>query len=312
MLSAAADEEGAAAIAYLAGLELRRSGIHINFSPVLDVNNNPDNPIIGVRSFGADPSNVTKMGLALIHGFKAAGVMSIVKHFPGHGDTEQDSHYAVPVVRADTKQMRQVHLAPFAAAIQQGVSGVMTGHVLYPALDAKNIATFSKPILQDLLKTRLGFQGLVVTDSLDMKSATAYCTIAGCAVRALESGADMILLGRYIKPLTVFGKAAQEVKEKNLQPRVEEAARKIFEAKRRMGLFDNEQTIPAPALPYGVGKNQRKSRYIGAGPKKFTAVYSPIKKTDCLCRIFCARALFRPVDGFEQAVPCKRVECSKL
>lgn len=247
MLSAAGDEEGAATVAYLAGLELRRAGVHINFSPVLDVNNNPDNPIIGVRSFGADPADVTKMGLALINGFKAAGVMSIVKHFPGHGDTAQDSHYAVPVVRADAKQLQKVHLAPFTAAINQGVSGVMTGHVLYPALDAKNIATFSKPILQDLLKTRLGFKGLVVTDSLDMKSATNYCSIAGCAVRALESGTDMVLLGRYIKPMTVFNKAAQEVKAKNLQPRVEEAARKIFEAKQQMGLLDGTWKTPAPA-----------------------------------------------------------------
>lgn len=247
MLSAAADEEGAAAIAYLAGLELRRAGVHINFSPVLDVNNNPDNPIIGVRSFGADPADVTKMGLALINGFKAAGVMSIVKHFPGHGDTAQDSHYAVPVVKASAEQMQKVHLAPFAAAVKQGVSGVMTGHVLYPALDAKDIATFSKPILQDLLKTRMGFKGLIVTDSLDMKSATAYCTIAGCAVRSLENGADMVLLGRYIKPLTIFNKTLQEVKEKKLQPRVEEAAEKIFEAKRQMGLLDGSWKAPAPA-----------------------------------------------------------------
>lgn len=247
MLSAAADEEGAAAIAYLAGLELRRAGVHINFSPVLDVNNNPDNPIIGVRSFGADPADVTKMGIALINGFKAAGVMSIVKHFPGHGDTAQDSHYAVPVVKASAEQMQKVHLAPFAAAVKQGVSGVMTGHVLYPALDAKNIATFSKPILQDLLKTRMGFKGLIVTDSLDMKSATTYCTIAGCAARALENGGDMVLLGRYIKPLTVFNKTVQEVKEKNLQPRVEEAAKKIFEAKRQMGLLDGTWKAPAPA-----------------------------------------------------------------
>lgn len=247
MLSAAADEEGAAAIAYLAGLELRRAGVHINFSPVLDVNNNPDNPIIGVRSFGTDPADVTKMGIALINGFKAAGIMSIVKHFPGHGDTAQDSHYAVPVVKASAEQMQKVHLAPFAAAVKQGVSGVMTGHVLYPALDAKNIATFSKPILQDLLKTRMGFKGLVVTDSLDMKSATTYCTIAGCAVRSLENGADMILLGRYIKPLTVFAQTSQEIKTKNLQPRVEEAARKIFEAKQNMGLLNSPARMPQPS-----------------------------------------------------------------
>nr|QGT50759.1 beta-N-acetylhexosaminidase [uncultured Elusimicrobia bacterium] len=295
MLSAAADEEGAAAIAYLAGLELRRAGVHINFSPVLDVNNNPDNPIIGVRSFGADPADVTKMGLALINGFKAAGVMSIVKHFPGHGDTAQDSHYAVPVVKANAEQMQKVHLAPFAAAIKQGVAGVMSGHVLYPALDAKNIATFSKPILQDLLKNRLGFNGLVVTDSLDMKSATSYCTIAGCTVRALENGADMILLGRYIKPLTVFNQAAQEVKTKNLQPRVENAARKIFEAKQKIGLL--EGTLAAPAASHEAYRTElekisAKAVTLVRNRQQLIPFTPPPGKKPTVCAVFFAPARF--------------------
>lgn len=296
MLSAAADEEGAAAIAYLAGLELRRAGVHINFSPVLDVNNNPDNPIIGVRSFGADPADVTKMGIALINGFKAAGVMSIVKHFPGHGDTAQDSHYAVPVVKASAEQMQKVHLAPFAAAVKQGVSGVMTGHVLYPALDAKNIATFSKPILQDLLKTRMGFKGLVVTDSLDMKSATTYCTIAGCAVRSLENGADMILLGRYIKPLTVFAQTSQEIKTKNLQPRVEEAARKIFEAKRNMGLLNPPAHMPQPsheAYRAELEKISAKAVTLVRNRKKtIPFIPAPGNKQPTVCAVFFAPARF--------------------
>ena len=296
MLSAAADEEGAAAIAYLAGLELRRAGVHINFSPVLDVNNNPDNPIIGVRSFGADPADVTKMGIALINGFKAAGVMSIVKHFPGHGDTAQDSHYAVPVVKASAEQMQKVHLAPFAAAVKQGVSGVMTGHVLYPALDAKNIATFSKPILQDLLKTRMGFKGLVVTDSLDMKSATTYCTIAGCAVRSLENGADMILLGRYIKPLTVFAQTSQEIKTKNLQPRVEEAARKIFEAKRNMGLLNPPAHMPQPsheAYRAELEKISAKAVTLVRNRKKtIPFIPAPGNKKPTVCAVFFAPARF--------------------
>ncbi len=246
MLSASQEEEGAATIAYLAGLELRRAGVHINFSPVLDVNSNPNNPIIGVRSFGSDPSNVTKMGLSLMNGFKAAGIISVVKHFPGHGDTSTDSHYNVPVVRANYEQLQKVHLAPFAEAVRQGVPGVMTGHILYPALDSKNIATFSKPILHDLLREKMGFNGFVVTDSLDMKSATSFCTIAGCAVRALESGADMILLGRYIKPLSVFQEILKETQEKKMQPRVEDAARKIFALKEELGLLDGTIETPAP------------------------------------------------------------------
>ncbi|MCQ2410268.1 MAG: glycoside hydrolase family 3 protein [Elusimicrobiaceae bacterium] len=247
MFAAANDEESAAAIAYLAGLELKRVGIHINFSPVLDVNLTPRNPIIGVRSFGSDAPTVARMGASLIHGFQAAGILSVVKHFPGHGDTTQDSHYSVPVVKTSYKQMEQIHLKPFAKAISQGVDGIMTGHVLYPALDNKNIATFSKPILQDLLRDKMGFNGLLVTDSLDMKSATNYCTIAGCAVRALESGEDMILLGRYIKPVSVVSQITEEVKNKKLEDRVEQAARKIFAIKEKLGLLSSNQPAVPPA-----------------------------------------------------------------
>ena len=120
LLAASQDEEKAATLAYLAGQQLRSVGVHINFSPVLDVNSNPRNPIIGVRSFGSDPATVTKMGLALMNGFKAAGIIPVVKHFPGHGDTSLDSHYAVPVVNASKAELKRVHLAPFAQAIKQG------------------------------------------------------------------------------------------------------------------------------------------------------------------------------------------------
>ena len=242
MFSAANDEENAASIAYLAGLELKRAGIHINFSPVLDVNSNPHNPIIGVRSFGSDPNSVTRMGSALIHGFQAAGILSVVKHFPGHGDTALDSHYNVPVVKAPLEQLQRTHLAPFQHAVSQGVDGIMTGHVLYPALDAKNIATFSKPILHDLLREKMGFNGLLVTDSLDMKSALSFCSLAECAVRSLASGEEMILLGRYIKPMSLFDKILAGVQRDKLQIQVEKSARKILDIKRKMGLL--EKPVP--------------------------------------------------------------------
>lgn len=246
MLAASGDEENAAALAYLAGLELKRAGVHVNFSPVLDVNSNPHNPIIGVRSFGSDPANVTKMGIALMDGFKAAGIVSIVKHFPGHGDTAEDSHYQVPVVKASDRELRCIHVAPFAQAVKHGVQGIMTSHVMYPALDNQNIATFSKPILQDLLRTRLGFKGLVVTDSLDMKSATSFCTISACAVRALNAGSDLILLGRYIKPQSTFARIYQQVQQNAAaRTRVNEAAQKIFELKQSLGLLDAPEPAPA-------------------------------------------------------------------
>ena len=247
MLTAAGDEEATASIAYLAGLELRRAGVHVNFSPVLDVNSNPHNPIIGVRSFGSDPENVTKMGLSLMNGFKAAGIISVIKHFPGHGDTSVDSHYQVPVVKASDKELRQIHISPFEQAIQHGAQGVMTSHIIYPALDNKNIATFSRPILQDLLRTQLGFNGLIVTDSLDMKAATQFCTIADCAVRSLAAGADWVLLGRYIKPQTTFNRIYKQVEASAAgRERIEESARKIFNLKKELGLLDGPRPEPAP------------------------------------------------------------------
>lgn len=295
MLSAARDEEGAAAIAYLAGLELRRAGVHINFSPVLDVNSNPHNPIIGVRSFGSDPASVTRMGGALINGFKAADIVSVVKHFPGHGDTSADSHYDVPVVRASYSQLQKIHLAPFEAAVKQGVPGVMTGHILYPALDNKNVATFSRPILQDLLRGTMGFKGLIVTDSLDMKSATSYCTIPGCAVRALESGADMILLGRYIKPVSVFSQVWREVQAKHLEAAAEDAARKVFDLKKQMGLLDNSRAVPAPieeAYHMALAKISAESVTLVRDRKKLLPFKPAANKKPTVCAVFFAPARF--------------------
>ena len=247
MLSAAGDEAGAATLAYLAGQELKRAGVHINFSPVLDVNSNPHNPIIGVRSFGSDPANVTKMGISLLNGFKAAGIVSVIKHFPGHGDTSTDSHYEVPVVKASEQELQRTHIAPFAQAIKAGAQGVMTSHVLYPALDASHIATFSKAIVQDLLHTKLGFNGLVVTDSLDMKAATHYGTIAQGAAWALQAGSDLILLGRYIKPKSTVQKIQQQVSSSaQLRAMVKQSARKIFELKKELGLLSGMREVPAP------------------------------------------------------------------
>ena len=298
MLSAADDENATASLAYLAGLELRRAGIHINFSPVLDVNSNPHNPIIGVRSFGEDPNKVTQMGLSLIHGFQAADVLSIVKHFPGHGDTAQDSHYKIPAVNASYEQMQKIHLAPFAAAIKQGVDGIMTGHVLYPALDRQNIATFSKPILNDLLRKKMGFKGLLVTDSLDMKSATSFCTIAGCAARALESGEDMILLGRYIKPVSLFNQILEQVKSNHLDRQVEKSARKIFEIKEKLGLLSGQmpEVIPPTQKAYltELAKISNKAVTL-VRDRKNLLPFSITKKANekpTVCAVFFAPARF--------------------
>lgn len=297
MLSAAGDEDLTASLAYLAGLELKRAGVHINFSPVLDVNSNPHNPIIGVRSFGSDPANVSKMGLALMNGFKAAGIVSVVKHFPGHGDTSVDSHYKVPVVKASEEELQRVHIAPFAQAVKHGAQGVMTSHILYPALDKNHIATFSKPIIQDLLRTQLGFNGLVVTDSLDMKAATSFGTIAQGAAWALEAGSDMVLLGRYIKPQNTFQRIYQQVQNSPaLQQNVQQAAEKIFNLKKELGLLNKEkQPVPAPTdVAYQAELERISQRAVTVVRDRDHLIPYPAqeKENPTVCAIFFAPARF--------------------
>ena len=296
LLAASQDEEKAATLAYLAGQQLRSVGVHINFSPVLDVNSNPRNPIIGVRSFGSDPATVTKMGLALMNGFKAAGIIPIVKHFPGHGDTSLDSHYSVPVVNASKAELKRIHLAPFAQAIKQGVPGVMTGHVLYPALDKEQVASFSKPILQGVLRQELGFEGLIVTDSLDMKGATQFCTIAGCAARSLAAGADMILLGRYIKPLTLFEQINTQVNAQKLASRIENAAARILKLKKELGLLD-EGFVRQPPTPIERAYKQAladisKEAVTLVRDRNGLIPFSPEKERPTVCAVFFAPPRF--------------------
>ncbi|ACC97651.1 Putative beta-glucosidase [Elusimicrobium minutum Pei191] len=241
MIAAANDEEAAARIFYLAGLELRKAGIHINFSPVVDVNINPGNPIIGVRSFGSSPELVGRMGAAVVSGLSAANVMSVAKHFPGHGNTVLDSHYSLPVLNITKKEMQDVHLAPFKKAIEAGVPGIMTAHIIYKNYDPKNPATYSKRILNDLLRTEMKFKGVIISDALDMKGATLDGNIALSAAKTLEAGSDMALLGRFLNADKTFNKIYGYVGTELSQKRIEEASKKILDLKKQMGLFDEQK-----------------------------------------------------------------------
>jgi len=136
----------------------------------MDVNNNPDNPIIGVRAYGADPELVAQMGTAAIRGYQETGLLACAKHFPGHGDTSVDSHLALPVIPGDRRRLESVELIPFRAAISAGVGAIMTTDILFPALDAERPATLSSGILTGLLREQLGYDGLVITDCLEMKA----------------------------------------------------------------------------------------------------------------------------------------------
>ena len=189
------DEQRTEDVARRVGRELRRVGCTLDFAPVVDVNSNPDNPVIGVRSFGADAAVVARHSAAWVRGLQATGVAASAKHFPGHGDTAEDSHLALPVVDRSVDELAERELLPFAATIAAGVRTIMTSHILLPQLDAENPATLSAEVLGGLLRGRLGFDGLIVTDALDMVGASGAAGIPDAAVRALVAGCDLLCIG---------------------------------------------------------------------------------------------------------------------
>jgi beta-N-acetylhexosaminidase len=176
--------------------ELRAHGANMNLAPVMDVNNAPENPVIGVRSFGADPEVVGRLGIATMRGLQGAEVIATLKHFPGHGDTDVDSHLALPVVTAPPERLEAVELAPFRQGIAAGAECVMTAHVAFPALtgDATIPATLAPEALTNVLRERLGFAGVILSDCLEMDAIAGTVGVEGGAVQTLRAGADLVLI----------------------------------------------------------------------------------------------------------------------
>ncbi|RII16060.1 putative lipoprotein YbbD precursor [Streptomyces sp. YIM 130001] len=194
-LGAVDDPELTRQVATELGRRLAACGVNLNWAPSADVNSNSDNPVIGVRSFGADPALVARHTAAYITGLQSAGVAACTKHFPGHGDTSVDSHHAVPRIDADPKTLRVRELVPFRAAIEAGTKAVMSAHILLPALDAGHPATLSPSILAGLLRRELGHEGLIVTDGIEMQAIAATYGIERGSVLAIAAGADAICVG---------------------------------------------------------------------------------------------------------------------
>ncbi|WBB69771.1 glycoside hydrolase family 3 N-terminal domain-containing protein [Micromonospora sp. WMMD812] len=214
------------------GADLAGLGITLDYAPDADVNSNPANPVIGVRSFGADPALVARHTAAWVRGLQAGGVAACAKHFPGHGDTRVDSHHDLPVISGDRARLDATELAPFRAAVAAGVQAVMTGHLLVPALDPVLPATLSPQVLGGLLRDELGFCGVVVTDAVEMRAVAGRYGYAGAAVRALAAGADAICIGgerageedaRELRDAIVAAVVAGELPEERLT----EAAKRV-------------------------------------------------------------------------------------
>ncbi len=178
------------------GQELAAMGINVNYAPNCDVNINPHNPVIGIRSFGEKPEDVARLASAMIEGIQSAGVAATAKHFPGHGDTSGDSHHGLPSVPHNLERLQQVEFVPFQAAIGSGVKLMMTAHLALPAIDGPDAppATLSRQILHDLLREELGFEGVTVTDAMDMGAIRQGQALGEDAVRAAAAGADLLLL----------------------------------------------------------------------------------------------------------------------
>ena len=174
--------------------DLKELGFNLNFAPVLDVDTNPDNPVIGDRAFGSDPDVVARAGGAYLYGHNVAGVVPCGKHFPGHGDTETDSHHELPVLMHEPDRLRDVEFRPFEAAIGAGIPMIMTAHILMPAIDTVRPATFSPAILDNLLREELGFEGVVISDDLEMKAVADRYDIEEMVDLGLETSLDIFLI----------------------------------------------------------------------------------------------------------------------
>ncbi len=233
--------------------ELLAMGVNMDLGPVVDVNTNPLNPVIGVRSFGSDVDEVAHMGSETVLGIQARGVSAVGKHFPGHGDTAVDSHRDLPVVPHSRERLESTELRPFQAAMQAGVDGIMTAHLYLPAIEPRpNLpATLSPTVLTGLLREQLGFQGLILTDALDMDAIKKDRTAAEAAVQAFEAGADLLLVaGITAEDRAVLGDGPPALlaavrSGRVSEARLDESVLRVLEAKLRRGIIPGLASMPS-------------------------------------------------------------------
>ncbi|MFJ5551390.1 glycoside hydrolase family 3 protein [Streptomyces sp. NPDC093225] len=251
-LGAGGSAERAREAATVAGTELAALGLRQDYAPVADVNVNPANPVIGVRSFGADPEAVARLVAAQVRGYRAAGIAATAKHFPGHGDTDTDSHVGLPVMRHSREEWERVDEPPFRAAVAAGVDVVMTAHIVFPALDPSgDPATLSRPIVTGVLRERLGFRGVVVTDALDMAGVRQKYGDDRVPVLALKAGCDQLLNPPDLA-LAQRGVLAAVRDGEIDEGRIDESVLRILQLKARLGLFGRAFTTPEEVRA-GVG-----------------------------------------------------------
>jgi beta-N-acetylhexosaminidase len=267
-------------VAYELGLRLAECGVNLNWAPSADVNSNPANPVIGVRSFGADTALVARHTAAYVDGLQSAGVAACTKHFPGHGDTAVDSHHALPRIDADPAMLQERELVPFRAAVAAGTRAVMSAHILVPALDPDHPATLSRRILTHLLRGELGYDGLIVTDGMEMRAIAGTYGIERGSVLAVAAGADAICVGggladdetvRRLRDALVTAVRSGELAEERLAA----AAQRVRELARWTSSVGAQGAAARPAADTGIGLLAARRALTVTGGEGFTPLTEP-------------------------------------
>lgn len=237
-IAATGRDQDAYDVARVIGREARAVGIHVNFAPTVDVNINPDNPVIGTRSFGEDPQRVARLAALFVQGSHAGGVLATAKHFPGHGDTDVDSHVGLPVVTATPARLSAVELVPFRSAINAGADLVMSAHIALPALggDSTTPATLRPDVMDDLLRDSLGFEGVTITDALSMEGVGKGYTIEESVVQAVKAGTDILLRPGDDATRAITAVVAAVDRGEITAARIDSSVRRILWTKARVGL----------------------------------------------------------------------------
>jgi beta-N-acetylhexosaminidase len=245
-IGASRDLGAAEHAAKINAIEAKAMGFNWNYSPLVDINTNPSNPVIGVRSFGEKTNLVSQMTVAQIKGYQQNGVLATAKHFPGHGDTSVDSHLGLAAVTYDRKTLEDIHLSPFKAAITEGVDSIMTAHVIINAIDSKLPATLSEKVLTGILRNQLGFDGIIVTDSMSMNAIDQHWGTGQAAVMAINAGADIVMAtGSYKNKLETCNALYHALKSGTLsEKRVNESLHRILSAKLKFDLSHHRYVNP--------------------------------------------------------------------
>ena len=261
----------------LTAIEGRALGIHIAYAPVLDVNNNPENPVINTRSFGEDPELAARMGVAFIHGLQDHGMIATGKHFPGHGDTGTNSHLALPIVTVSRSRLDTVELVPFRAAVNGGVGAIMSFHGAMPALDSSNVpGTLSPKVLTALLRGEMGFKGMIISDAMDMRGVLDQFGAEEAVKRGIAAGIDVLIQPLDI-PQTIDAVVAGVREGRYTEARLDSSVRRVLEAKRKLGLARNK-LVDLNALRFVVGDSSNREIARSAAERSITLVKDSLRQ----------------------------------